>query len=492
VRTAAVRFTSRSERPMSTDTANLMQKVYDLFSALYASKGVADAFLAFETGVPFTKDMFTLNGVTSPALAIESQSGIANAVLTVQGDFVERTSRTVEGQTGFLLEGSTAIDADSMALLGAIKTPAKKAFESMIGSFQGYQYHPVYASPANWYDPTANDNWTMHNVGQQDGPPPSTPTPPPRMIVNPPRWHVLPAEMRPALAQPAIATPHILIQERAMMTAMPATPSPVAQRVVRHNMVLPTSTTTVLVGERSALALSAAIASTNPQPPATAVRTINPMMVAQLSAELHASTTPQPVAANSINISFEHCVVTLMRPWFPEQLLMGRNWYIPGYAASTFSSGKGIGDTGLFPILTSGFVAIRNLSISSKWSAPDLDVVQGSAAFGPFSLVGRNYDSGSGTLTCSGTQIIGWFCSALPPLPPLSDPALVSSASAPVQSTPPASGTSASGAPDSATPGPITTTTTPGAGASATGGSVGGTSTPGTPAPAATPDKGST
>ena len=105
---------------MPTDTANLMQKVYDLFSALYASKGGSDAFLAFETGVPFTKDMFTLNGVTSPALAIESQSGIANAVLTVQGDFVERTSRTVEGQTGFLLEGSTAIDADSMALLGAI------------------------------------------------------------------------------------------------------------------------------------------------------------------------------------------------------------------------------------------------------------------------------------------------------------------------------------------------------------------------------------
>jgi hypothetical protein len=149
---------------MPTDTANLMQRVYDLFSALYASKGGSDAFLAFETGVPFTRDMFTLTGVTSPALAIESQSGIANAVLTVQGDFVQRTSRTVEGQTGFLLEGSTAIDADSMALLGAIKNPAKKAFESMIGSFEGYQYHPVYASPANWYDPTASDNWTMHNV----------------------------------------------------------------------------------------------------------------------------------------------------------------------------------------------------------------------------------------------------------------------------------------------------------------------------------------
>jgi hypothetical protein len=106
---------------------------------------------------------------------------------------------------------------------------------------------------------------------------------------------------------------------------------------------------------------------------------------------------------------------------------------VPGYARGDISNGTGAHDPGVLPVLTTGFVAIRNLKIASAWSQQDLAVVQGSASLGPFSLIGRSYDAASGTLTCPGIQIIGWFCSALPVLPPASDPGLAAAQPSPVK-----------------------------------------------------------
>jgi hypothetical protein len=154
------------------------------------------------------------------------------------------------------------------------------------------------------------------------------------------------------------------------------------------------------------------------------MKTAGPLIMAQATGQLQANTTTQPVSTNSIDMSFEHCVVTLNRPWWPEVFLMLKQWFVPGYACAEFSDGTGGEDAGLLPILASGFVAIRNLKISTKWSNDDVAAMQGAASFGPFSLVGRTYDAGTGTLTCPGIQIIGWFCEALPILPPNSDPAI--------------------------------------------------------------------
>jgi len=156
---------------------------------------------------------------------------------------------------------------------------------------------------------------------------------------------------------------------------------------------------------------------------------IRPLQLTSATAALTASTTVQTVTTDSISMSFEHCIVMLQRPWFPEQLLLLRNWFMPGYARGDISAGKGSGDTGIMPVVTTGFVAIRNLKIASKWSTQDLAAVEGAASFGPFSLIGRSYDQVSGTLASPGMQIIGWFCSALPVLPPASDPTLTAAVS---------------------------------------------------------------
>jgi hypothetical protein len=218
---------------------------------------------------------------------------------------------------------------------------------------------------------------------------------------------------------------NVLLQRTAEMTALP----------LRSVTAIPAA------GARFSVA-GAAASATAPQvslAPAVQTQMIRPLALTTAVAAVGASATPQPVAANSIDVSFEHCVVMLQRSWFPDTLLMLRNWYLPDYPQGGISNGTGVQDPGPMPVIATGFVAVRNLKITSNWSAQDLPAAQASASFGPFSLVGRSFDAGSGTLACPGIQIIGWFCSPLPVLPPASDPAL---AAAPA---PAPAGTSASG-----------------------------------------------
>ena len=154
--------------------------------------------------------------------------------------------------------------------------------------------------------------------------------------------------------------------------------------------------------------IATATSADPPTPLPTAVQMVRPLALTQATEALKANTIAQQVTTDSIDISFEHCIVTMGRPWFPDTLLMLRNWYVPGYARGEISNATGARDPGLMPVLTTGFVAIRNIKIASQWSEQDLAAVQGSASFGPFSLIGRSYDAASGTLTCPGMQIIGW------------------------------------------------------------------------------------
>jgi hypothetical protein len=102
--------------------------------------------------------------------------------------------------------------------------------------------------------------------------------------------------------------------------------------------------------------------------------------MADVTAQRHATTDAQPVATNNIDISFERCIVTLIRLWWPKVFRMVRNWFVPGYPRAAFSNSKGDGDLGLLPVLASGFVAIRKLKISTKWSDDDLVAIQTRAA----------------------------------------------------------------------------------------------------------------
>jgi len=475
---------------MPTDTGDLMQKVYDLFSGIYAAKAGDGAFLAFEKlGVPITPGMFKLQPTDttfSAALAVERLSEIGNAVLDVDGDNVRRSNRTVPAMTELMLTQSMPVtfDANAMASLGKAKNTASQAFDVTLGSMDGmFRFHPVYANPTNWYDPDANDNWTGHTIGKQEGlPQPAPPAPPGR---PPPKfqhqqltWRIAPKNIQPDLSQPvsrtnpiysALATPE-------KVAAIRNSPPDAARFSVRPQMFTgrgPAPSIAPRGGflssgflQRVANAAPAIASSLGATPAASVMKTAGPLIMAQATGELETNTTAQPVSTSSIDMSFDHCVITLNRPWWPEVFLMLKQWFVPGYACAEFSDGTGGEDSGLLPLLASGFVAIRNLKISTKWSNDDVAAMQGAASFGPFSLVGRTYDAGTGTLTCPGIQIIGWFCEALPILPPNSDPAIApppATPSTPPQdgSTSPPSGTTSSPRGDTSSSPPSGTTSSP-------------------------------
>lgn len=401
---------------MPTDPADLMGQVYDLFTSLYPTTGGSATFLAFERpGLPISADMFKENpgaGALSPALAIERLSQLANTVLLVDGDAVQHTNRAVDAQLQLVLQQAAPMSSDMAAEMEAARSPAIQAFASMvIHSLQGPStFHPAYPSPATWYDPAASGNWTAHTIGH-GAPAASTPRPAPRpVVVSPPAWRMGPAATAP-VPEPTIAMTH------PMAPAMPP-PRPAAAPAARpmiapapHSMPTPAPHPVVLQPVHGV-------------PPTPAPKPVPAFPVI---------TPAQPVTGESLSISFEHCIVTLTRPWYPQDFLTLRDWYVPGFFAGDVSHATGAADTGLLPLLPTGFVAIRNLSIRAAWSDQDRAAAQQSAAFGPFSLQGRSFDAAGGTLTCPGIQIIGWFLTPLPVLPPNTDPALL----APPAPTPP-------------------------------------------------------
>ncbi len=459
---------------MPADTSDLLQKVYDLFSSIYASTASDQAFLAFETlGIPISDGMFKLdpsdpNGALLAPLAVERLSVIANEVPLIKNGSISRAMNTVDGTISLIIQASEPASANALTALGATKLDAGTKFGATLGSMDGvpdHRFHPVYASPTDWYVSSAAANWTPHSVGDQHTtgtmPPPTPPPAPPRnIILHPPVWRVVPQNMQYALRQP-VAMQHPLL---AVAAATPqSAPHPVIMArpmMMQAHLAGAAQSHISFDGDKAFAAAKPVVASPAilaglPKAP-IAVQPAHivaaPLQLTQATAALNASTTPQQVVTNSIDISFDHCIVMLNRPWFPDTLLMLRNWYVPDYARGDISNNPAGGPTGLMPVLTTGFVAIRNLKISAQWSQQDLTNVQGSAGFGPFSLVGSSFDAKSGTLSCPGMQIVGWFCAALPVLPPVADPAL------PVSPT-------------------TTTSDTSGAAATATGGSTSGGST---------------
>ncbi len=438
---------------MPIDPANLMGEVYSLFASIYTSKATDQAFLSFEAlGIPVSDGMFKLNPsdtAFSPPLAVERLSDIANKAVMVLGGSITRGMATVDGTVSLFLEASMPVNASAMDSLGAAKQNANANFDVTLGSMDGvpnHRFHPVYASPVDWYDPTASANWTSHQVGEQQTP--AQAPPPPPAPIHPPVWRVLPLNMRPALSQEVtLVHPFFALAEREpalRVDAEPVQAVPVNRKVMLQRSVemtaLPLRSVTAIpaAGARFSVAGAAAAAAPQPSPaPTVEVQMIRPLLLATAVAAVGASTTPQPVAANSIDISFDHCVVMLQRSWFPDTLLMLRNWYLPDYPQGGISNGTGVQDPGPMPVMATGFVAVRNLKITSNWSDQDLPAAQASASFGPFSLVGRSFDAGSGTLACPGIQIIGWFCSALPVLPPASDPTLAAPAPPPLGASDP-------------------------------------------------------
>jgi hypothetical protein len=131
----------------------------------------------------------------------------------------------------------------------------------------------------------------------------------------------------------------------------------------------------------------------------------------------------QAVTSSSMELSFRYCLVTARRPWGSGAFLTARKWNIPRMRAGEIASGTGLGK-GSFGVMPTAARCVRDLTINAAWSAEKRSVLPAMTKFGPFSLVGGQFDAGATSLTCAGIQVIGWVMEPMPMLPPNGDPDL--------------------------------------------------------------------
>ena len=121
----------------------------------------------------------------------------------------------------------------------------------------------------------------------------------------------------------------------------------------------------------------------------------------------------KPIQTNSVNISFEYCVVEIKRHWFNKTLCnLITSWYIPGLKKGSLNN-PDIGGLSYLPI---AFVAVRKLKITANWAGADKESLEQATSFGPFDVKSNIEEKGS--LTQEGIQVIGWMLQRLPDLPP--------------------------------------------------------------------------
>ncbi|AFY36079.1 hypothetical protein [Calothrix sp. PCC 7507] len=139
---------------------------------------------------------------------------------------------------------------------------------------------------------------------------------------------------------------------------------------------------------------------------------------------------------SDLQISFRFCRVAIRRPWLTMSLLKLKGWKLASQEAGSLSTGRIDNNPGLFPLLPTAFIAIRDLEIRGTWGKKDQAIAQmaasgsGTVGFGPFALNGRYGTDQAGatytakfdgqTLSAPGLQILGWINQVVPYSPPLS------------------------------------------------------------------------
>lgn len=129
---------------------------------------------------------------------------------------------------------------------------------------------------------------------------------------------------------------------------------------------------------------------------------------------------PATLDTTSFSISFKYCLVNITRSWFKNALLNMRTWYMFSVPQGDYSRGTIENNPGIFPMLPTSMLAIRDLRISASWSQADRITLRRAKYLGPFDVASAEFNQD--TLRADGLQIIGWLSRLMPVLPPLAPP----------------------------------------------------------------------
>ncbi len=333
----------------------------------------------------------------------------------VAGDFHSGTV-TASGLFGLLLGGRPTGTADEAAVYGRLRGDAEQRYTG--------DPHTVVATPKSWCAPDglgwtsfswSADQHTASGPADSGDSDPATPAPW--------RWRVLSEESLSDVAQSVAATspeaaggaavalaldPSVLVN-----LALPDPPQEQSPTVGFSSLRLLNRPDFAQLLQQSGIPDAAA-------EPAGA-ELLDPRMVVRAARELDRTTVGRSAAGTSLSVTFEYSQVQLSRPWWDGLLLHCAGWELPGFPAASLGPGPSGGQAPPWG-LPVGMVLVRNVTIAGSWSREQLDTVEGSIAFGPFSLLGRQVDQSADAtsvrVTVNGMQLFAWLVEVLPQLPP--------------------------------------------------------------------------
>ena len=284
------------------------------------------------------------------------------------------------------------------------------------------QYMPSLATPDKWYDKSSNEAWASFSFQMTEKSSEPATSPSDKLW----KLKLNDAVMLQVLQLPVEEQPQLNIAARVMeVKAAPVVAQPLAK--IAQPFIAKAAVSHFAAEAKVAQPLTEeAVAA--PRIAAMSKRFLLHKELIKQSNELSMSkklligqyidknATAETAKTKSMSISFDYCLVKILRPWYMDAFMNDTSWYVPNVPLGQVTS-RGPISMSLMPI---GFVAIRNLKIeSNNWDPEDITNASVATQFGPFKVEGSIQNN---TLSTPGLQVIGWMLQKMPDLPPNDPP----------------------------------------------------------------------
>lgn len=432
---------------MALSLGQIFKPLSDFFINLYSSSASSGVMFRFDRfgSVISDQDFIDPNHPElgySTGVANEKFADLVNYVPSDAGDGMNIIFRQDAVDTSYfyrlLSPSQPCVSGDAPGSQGIIdafsnlKADALKKWntinaESATGLM--FEYKPSLASPASWYNKDAAV-WTNQQFSISS---PSTTQPnPPKVPLNDNIWRLkvsdqvirrmtLPDSIRNSA--PVVKALNFSAVSNSNLAS--ATSGVHAGTALTTSVATARAATALMVDHTELQPIDKAVALQ----PATAAPTfaVHDLLCTQINTlalkdriklvqEIGTAAPTQPVATDSISVSFSYSLVKIDRPWWIDAFVDDRTWYIPATPRGAISTGA-IGSP--FGLSTLGFVVIKDLAITANWPAADVANSAEATDFGPFKVDGG---IAAGKLSHPGIQIIGWLVQTMPNLPPNDPP----------------------------------------------------------------------
>ena len=342
--------------------------------------------------------------------------------------------------------GSDPNNQNIVDAFSAIKADAVKVWQNLtLESSSGLmlQYKPSVAGPTDWYNMSSPSIWTHQSFSITS---PATPSPTPskwqmwrlkldegamRGVLGPDRIQLSDPVMKALIKAPAaplsdpVATPQRLKANELASVPMgrSLTTSPLARSATAASALNLRSTGVASVVAGDTVHMDPVLAPVDAQPTfalhdrvRTQFAAVNLSERFQLAQVIGSSAPMQPAATDSIDVSFDYCLVKISRPWYIGSFMADGSWCVPSIPKGSITSGTAANTFSMLPI---AFVTIKNLVIEANWAAADMANAAQATDFGPFKVEAGIVQN---KLSHPGIQVVGWLLQSLPPLPPNDTP----------------------------------------------------------------------